>query len=513
MNINYEIERLVQHGIRRGLIHKLDKVEVTNKVIEVLNLDDFNISDAEIERIVSEDRGLVLPSEILNNILNYAAKNNKLGVLEEAGVTYRDLLDSKIMGVLTPSTSTLVREFERRKKVSLKNATDYYYGMSQATNYIRMDRIAKNMHWYSETEYGGLEITINLSKPEKDPKAIAAAINVAANTYPKCLLCKENSGYRGRINHPGRQNHRVLPLELQGKEWYLQYSPYVYYNEHSIIFSGKHEAMSINRDTFDKLLEFTEEFPHYFCGSNADLPIVGGSILSHDHFQGGRHEFPMETAPVEKKILFKGWEDVEAGIVKWPMSVIRINHSDRKRLVELGDKILNEWKAYSDHLAELHSHTGAEPHNTITPIARRRGEKYELDLVFRNNRTTREHPMGLFHPHEEVHHIKKENIGLIEVMGLAVLPGRLREELAILEDYLTGEEWQIRVQTDERVAKHLQWCNEIVERVDLTPENITLILQEEVGKKFSIVLEHAGVFKRSALGQQAFERFIDALNI
>ena len=512
MNINYEIERLVQHGIRRGLIDKLDKVEATNRLIEVLNLDDFAISDAEVERAASEDRDLELPSVILNNILDYASENRELGVLEENTVTYRDLLDSKIMGALTPSTSTVVREFERRKKISLENATDYYYSLSQATNYIRMDRIAKNMHWYTETKYGKLEITINLSKPEKDPKAIAAAKNAPASSYPRCLLCKENAGYRGRLNHPGRQNHRVLPLELQGREWHLQYSPYVYYNEHSIIFSGKHEPMSINRDTFDKLLEFTEKVPHYFCGSNADLPIVGGSILSHDHFQGGRHEFPMERAGLKKKLLFKGFEDVEAGIVKWPMSVIRINHPDRRRLTELGDRILKEWRVYSDSQAEVYSETEGEPHNTVTPIARRRGERYELDLVLRNNRTTREHPLGLFHPHGEVHHIKKENIGLIEVMGLAVLPGRLKEELGILKEYLTEEKWKEKVQKDERVEKHLQWCVEMKERIKITRENADFHLQEEVGRKFSTVLEHAGVFKRNKGGEQAFERFVDRLN-
>ncbi len=512
MNINYEIERLVQHGIRRGLIDKLDKVETTNRLIEVLNLDNFIISEDEVERIGVEDRELELPSIILNNILDYAGKNEELGVLEEDTVTYRDLLDSKIMGALTPSTSTIVREFERRKKISMESATDYYYNLSQATNYIRMDRIAKNMHWYTDTEYGKLEITINLSKPEKDPKAIAAAKNTPASSYPRCLLCKENAGYRGRINHPGRQNHRVLPLDLQGREWHLQYSPYVYYNEHSIIFSGKHEPMSINRDTFDKLLEFTEKVPHYFCGSNADLPIVGGSILSHDHFQGGRHEFPMEKAEVERKLLFKGFEDVDAGIVKWPMSVIRINHPDRRRLTELGEKILSRWRGYSDPQAEVHSETEGEPHNTITPIARRRGERYELDLVLRNNRTSDEHPLGLFHPHGEVHHIKKENIGLIEVMGLAVLPGRLKEELAILQEYLTGNEWEKKIQEDDRVEKHLQWCREITGRVHMTRENAALHLQREVGRKFSTVLEHAGVFKRNKEGKQAFERFVDKVN-
>lgn len=512
MNINYEVERLVQHGIRRGLIDKLDKVEAANKIIEVLNLDGFTISDAEIERIAAEDRDLQLPSEILNNILDYAAEKRELGVLEENTVTYRDLLDSKIMGALTPPTSNVVREFERRKKISLESATDYYYGLSQATNYIRMDRIAKNMHWYSETEYGRLEITINLSKPEKDPKAIAAAKNIPASSYPKCLLCKENSGYRGRVNHPGRQNHRVLPIELQGREWHLQYSPYVYYNEHSIIFSGKHEPMKINRDTFDKLLEFTERVPHYFCGSNADLPIVGGSILSHDHFQGGKHEFPMERAAVEKSLVFKGFEDVEAGIVRWPMSVIRINHLEREKLAELGKRILGAWRGYSDPEAEIYASTGGEPHNTITPIARRRGERYELDLVLRNNRTTSEHPLGLFHPHEEVHHIKKENIGLIEVMGLAVLPGRLKEELNILQEYLPEMDWEKRIREDERVGKHLQWCREMVEKAEVTRENAATYLQEEVGRKFSLVLEHAGVFKRTEKGQQAFERFVDEVN-
>lgn len=509
MNINYQIERLVQHGIRSGMIDVLDKVESINKILEILEMDDFEISPREVAEIEERDREMSLPCEILEEILDYAAGR---GLLEADTTTYRDLMDSKIMGALTPATSVIVREFQRLKEEeSLEAATDYYYGLSQASNYIRTDRIAKNMHWYSETEYGDLEITVNLSKPEKDPKAIAAAKNMTASSYPKCLLCKENNGYRGRVNHPGRQNHRILPMELQGKEWYLQYSPYVYYNEHSIIFSGKHEPMSINRDTFDKLLEFTEKFPHYFCGSNADLPIVGGSILSHDHFQGGRHEFPMEKSPVERKISFDGFGEVEAGIVKWPMSVIRLSHRDRNVLTELGDIILKKWRAYSDEEAGVLAFSGEEPHNTITPIARRRGELYELDLVLRNNRTSEEHPMGIFHPHEEVHHIKKENIGLIEVMGLAVLPGRLKEELEILEGYLQVQDWHTKISEDEGVEKHLDWCRYLESQYTFTHENTMEILKKEVGKKFSTVLEHAGVFKRTPQGQEAFDRFIESI--
>lgn len=509
MNINYEIERLIQHGIRSGMIHSLDRIESINKIIEILQLDDFNITEKDKTEIEVNDKNLKLPSEILDNILDYAEEN---GLLEERTITYRDLMDSKIMGALTPSTSSIIREFNKRKKVSLEGATNYYYNLSQATNYIRMDRIAKNMHWYSPTEYGDLEITVNLSKPEKDPKEIAAAKNAVESSYPKCLLCKENAGYRGRINHPGRQNHRILPMDLQGKEWYLQYSPYVYYNEHSIIFSGEHEPMSISPDTFDKLLEFTEKFPHYFCGSNADLPIVGGSILSHDHFQGGKHEFPMEKAPVEKKVVFEGYEDIDAGIVKWPMSVIRISHRERDRVKELAGKILEEWRIYSDPIVGIYSASEGNPHNTVTPIARRRGELYEMDLVLRNNRTTEEHPMGMFHPHAEVHHIKKENIGLIEVMGLAVLPGRLKEELTTLSDYLLKPDWKKLVKEDNNVNKHLQWIEEIKRERNIEEGTVEAILKEEVGKKFSTVLEHAGVFKRDARGQLAFLRFVDETN-
>jgi len=506
MNINYEIERLIQHGIRSKMVHRLDKTEVTNRVLEILDLDEFEISDKEIADIKMKDKELKLPSEILEKILDFTAQK---GLLKEDTVTYRDLMDSKIMGALMPATSHIIGEFENLKRESLKNATDYYYNLSQASNYIRMDRISKNLHWYSATEYGNLEITVNLSKPEKDPKAIAAAKNMVASSYPKCLLCKENAGYRGRVNHPGRQNHRILPLELQGNEWYLQYSPYVYYNEHSIIFSGKHEPMTINRDTFDKLLEFTEKLPHYFCGSNADLPIVGGSILSHDHFQGGRHEFPMEKSPIEREVVFAGYEDVEAGIVKWPMSVIRISHESREKIAKLGERILREWRGYSDERADIHAFSGDVPHNTVTPIVRRRGEKFEMDLVLRNNRTTEEHPMGIFHPHREVHHIKKENIGLIEVMGLAVLPGRLKEELAVLEEYLQTQDWHSKVAGDDRVEKHLEWCMKLKEETEFTHENTMEILRKKVGEKFSTVLEHAGVFKRDTKGQEAFGRFLE----
>lgn len=374
-----------------------------------------------------------------------------------------------------------------------------------------MDRIAKNMHWYSGTEYGDIEITVNLSKPEKDPKAIAAARNARMSSYPKCLLCKENVGYRGRINHPGRQNHRALPITLQEKDWYLQYSPYVYYNEHSIIFSGRHEPMSISEETFDKLLEFVEIFPHYFCGSNADLPIVGGSILSHDHFQGGRHTFPMERSEVERYYEIKGYEDVEVGVVKWPMSVIRIKHRNRRRISELAGVILKKWRSYADEELDIYCRTDEEPHNTVTPIARRRGEEFELDIVLRNNRTSIDHPMGIFHPHNELHHIKKENIGLIEVMGLAVLPGRLKEELQKLKKYLLSSNWKSLIEGDEDVKKHLEWSIDIVEKYDITKENIEEILKDEVGVRFSNVLEHAGVFKRDSTGQEGFKRFIESL--
>lgn len=512
MGINYYIERLIQYGIKSGLVDDYDEIEVRNKVLEILKLDDFNITIEEKSKVREEE--LKNPQELLDKILDNAYER---GIIKENGSVYRDLLDSKVMGALTPSTSTIIRKFNKIKEnISLEEATNYYYNLSKSTNYIRTERIAKNQHWYSLTEYGNLEITINLSKPEKDPKAIALAKTMVSSSYPKCLLCIENVGYSGRVNHPARQNHRVMPLELQGKQWYLQYSPYVYYNEHSIVFSKEHTPMTISGDTFNKLLEFTEVFPHYFCGSNADLPIVGGSILSHDHFQGGRHEFPMDKAEIEKKVSFKGFEDVDAGIVKWPMSVIRLAHKDRKKLSALGEKILSSWRGYTDSILGIYSHTEDTPHNTVTPIARMREGQYELDLVLRNNKTTTEYPMGIFHPHQEVHHIKKENIGLIEVMGLAILPGRLKEEMELISGYLMSNDYKILISEDERVLKHFDWCVELVEekslRGRLKDQDIEEVLREEIGIKFANVLEHAGVYKTDEEGREGFLRFIEELN-
>ena len=413
------------------------------------------------------------------------------------------------MGILTPPPREVRKKFAEAYRESPETATDWYYRFCQDTDYIRRYRIQKDMRWKTATEYGDLDITINLSKPEKDPKAIAAAKNAPQSGYPKCLLCVENEGYAGRMNHPARQNHRIIPLEIAGQNWFLQYSPYVYYNEHCIAFNASHTPMKIDRSAFEKLLDFVTIFPHYFIGSNADLPIVGGSILSHEHFQGGRYCFPMEQAPVEQEITFRGYEDVKAGIVKWPMSVIRLDCPNKERLVELADKILKAWRNYSDVEAFVIAQTHGEPHNTITPIARRRGADYELDLVLRNNITTEEHPLGVYHPHAELHHIKKENIGLIEVMGLAVLPSRLKGELAALEEaILAGAD----IGADPVLSKHAPWVEELKTRHTFTKENTAAILQEEVGQVFAKVLEHAGVYKRTEDGRKAFLRFVEVVN-
>lgn len=500
IDINYEIERLLQYGIQKKLLNKIDLIYIRNSILEVLEIDDFKDVEVKNETLDS-------PVEILENIMDWAVKNNRL---IENTVTYRDLLDTRIMGCLMPRPSEIVKEFyETSEKKGIKYATKNYYEMSMASNYIRTERIAKNMHWYSSTEYGGLEITINLSKPEKDPKAIAAAKHMKSSSYPSCVLCKENEGYTGRINHPARQNHRIIPLVLTGEEWFLQYSPYVYYNEHSIVFSSEHRPMKISKVTFVRLLEFVEKFPHYFIGSNADLPIVGGSILSHDHFQGGNHEFAMSKAPIEKKIKFRKYPKIIGGIVKWPMSVIRLSSENSSDLAELADEILHTWRSYSDEEVGIFAETKDELHNTVTPIARRRGEMFELDIVLRNNRTSEEHPLGVFHPHTEVHNIKKENIGLIEVMGLAVLPGRLKEELAILGEVLLKDNYIEEIENNKTIEKHLNWAKEIKEKYNnLTSDSVKKILQEEVGVVFSKVLEDAGVYKRDERGQDAFMKFI-----
>lgn len=500
-NIYFEVQRLVNYALDRGLIDKADEIYSRNLVLEVLGLDDFEDIDIAGE-------GAESPTAILENILEWAYENN---VLEYNSPVYRDLLDTKIMNCFMPRPSEVRKKFYEKYHEDPRQATDYYYDLSKSSNYIRTDRIKKNMVWKTETDFGELDITINLSKPEKDPKAIAAAKNIKSTSYPKCLLCKENEGYAGRVNHPARQNHRVIPIELSEEEWFLQYSPYVYYNEHSIIFKGEHDPMKISKKTFDRLLEFTEQFPHYFIGSNADLPIVGGSILSHDHFQGGNYEFPMAKAPVIYNYEVDNFPEIEIGVVKWPMSVIRLKGKVRDDIAKLAELILDKWKSYSDEELDILSYTGDTPHNTITPIARKRGELLELDLVLRNNRTSEKYPYGIFHPHDEVHHIKKENIGLIEVMGLAVLPARLRDELEGVEKYLLNTELDVECETD--LEKHSDWLRNIQKKyTNLNEDNVKEILRKEVGRKFEIVLQHAGVFKNDEKGKKGIIRFLESIN-
>ena len=496
--INESIYKLVNYGLDTGLVLPEDKIYVTNRILEVLQLDDYEepkegcqVSDLEL---------------ILEELLDYAWER---GILTDNGIGSRDLLDTKLMGCLVPPPSQVIREFRSRYEESPQAATDYFYKFSQDTDYIRRYRIRKDKKWVTKSAYGDIDITINLSKPEKDPKAIAAAKLAKQSGYPKCQLCRENEGYAGRLNHPARQNHRIIPITINGGEWGFQYSPYVYYREHCIVFNGQHIPMKINREAFVKLFDFIKRFPHYFIGSNADLPIVGGSILSHDHFQGGNYEFAMAKAPIEQHFVIPGYEDVEAGIVHWPLSVIRTRCRDEKRLIDLGDYILNKWRGYTDESAFIYAQTNGEPHNTITPIARKRGDLYELDLALRNNITTEEHPLGVYHPHAELHHIKKENIGLIEVMGLAVLPSRLKDELELLAEYLV-EGRQVR--SCPELEKHADWVEEFLPRYEkVTRENVMDILQEEVGQVFVRVLEDAGVYKCTEDGRKAFAKFIETL--
>ncbi|MBE6817074.1 MAG: UDP-glucose--hexose-1-phosphate uridylyltransferase [Ruminococcaceae bacterium] len=494
MTIYEAIKALVNYAQNKGLIEKEDCVYAINSVCQALGLDTYE--DCAVK---SDDL-----EEILAAILDWACENG----LCENSVVYRDLFDTKIMGILTPRPSDIIRKFNELYEESPKAATDYYYAISKASDYIRAYRIKNDVKWITVTDYGDIDITINLSKPEKDPKAIAAALKMKQSSYPKCLLCKENEGYMGRINHPARQNHRIIPTTLAGEEFFMQYSPYVYYNEHCIVFNGEHIPMVINKAAFQKLLDFVERFPHYFIGSNADLPIVGGSILTHEHFQGGHYEFAMAKAPVETKVTFKGYEDVDAGIVKWPMSVIRIASDKKERLVDLADKVLGTWRSYTDEEAFIYAETDGEPHNTITPIARMREGKFELDLVLRNNITTEECPLGFYHPHPEYHHIKKENIGLIEVMGLAVLPSRLKEEISVLADAMVNER---DITADERIAKHADWAAKIMQENDITADNCTDILKAEIGKVFTAILEQCGVYERNETGKAQFIRFIESV--
>ena len=492
------IKKLVTYGLESGLIEESDRVYTTNRLLEALDLEEYDepaeeFSDVDLESTLKE-------------LLDYAVEKG----LTENSIVYRDLFDTKLMGLLTPRPSEVDTKFwGLYNHQSAKVATDYFYKLSQDTDYIRRYRVKKDMRWIAPTEYGDLDITINLSKPEKDPKAIAAAKLAKQSGYPKCLLCYENVGYAGRVNSPARQNHRVISLKINGTDWGLQYSPYVYYNEHCIVFNSKHTPMKIERNTFIKLFDFVKLFPHYFLGSNADLPIVGGSILSHDHFQGGHYTFAMAKAPIEQHVVLPGFEDVEAGIVKWPLSVLRIRHKDSNRLVDLATHVLEVWRGYTDEAAFVFAETDGEPHNTITPIARKVGDMYELDLTLRNNITTEEHPLGVYHPHAQYHHIKKENIGLIEVMGLAVLPARLKEELELLEEYiLEGKD----IASNEKIEKHAAWAAEFLPKYDnINKDNVHEILQKEVGIVFTHVLEDAGVYKCTPEGREAFMRFIETL--
>ncbi len=494
MERDQAVARLAAYARRTGLIQDCEYTWAVNTILDALRLDSFSDPGPVPEE------GELAP--ILEALLDDA---HQRGVLPEDSVVYRDLFDSELMGRLTPRPAQVIAAFRALYAQSPQAATDWYYQFSQDTNYIRRDRIAKDVQWKAETEYGALDITINLSKPEKDPRAIAAARNLPASAYPRCQLCAENEGYAGRVNHPARQNHRIIPITISGSPWFLQYSPYVYYNEHCICLNQIHTPMRIDRACFAKLLDFVGQFPHYFVGSNADLPIVGGSILAHDHFQGGRYVFAMERAPVEAPFVFPGYEDVAAGIVKWPMSVVRLTADDPERLVELADRILLSWRGYTDADAVIYAETEGVPHNTITPIARRRGERYELDLVLRNNLTTEEHPLGLYHPHAELHHIKKENIGLIEVMGLAVLPARLKTELAAVADKLAhgGD-----LRADPLTAHHADWAEGFAPKHTITADNALEIVYQETGLVFAQVLECAGVYKRTPVGRAAFLRFL-----
>ena len=496
MKIETYIDSLVSYAMNHGLAEPVDHQVLTNRLLDLLHKDDYESSDEP----QTEDL-----EEILAGILDYAVANG----LCDDGITARDIFDTRIMGAVTPMPREVIRTFREKYAKSPVEATDWYYQFSCDTDYIRRYRIAKDMRWKYPSPYGEMDITINLSKPEKDPKAIAAAKNAPQTAYPKCQLCRENEGYAGRMNHPARANHRIVPIEICGANWCLQYSPYVYYNEHCIVFNAEHVPMKIDRSAFDKLLDFVRVFPHYFVGSNADLPIVGGSILSHEHFQGGHYTFAMETAEIEKEVSFAGYEDISAGIVKWPMSVIRLTGKDPARISELADKILTVWRGYSDESVGVVAFSDGEPHNTITPIARRRGEDYELDLVLRCNITTEEHPLGVFHPHADKHHIKKENIGLIEVMGLAVLPSRLKKELTDLAQAIVdGKD----IASDEVLSKHAPWVEELKKQYTFTQDNAMDILMQETGKVFAAVLEDAGVYKNTDQGRAAFVAFVDAVN-
>ena len=491
------IEKLVQYGIDTGLTPECERIYTRNLLLEMFREDAWEEVSVSGQEIVLED--------VLGALFDEAVER---GIIEDS-IVYRDLFDTKLMNCLMPRPSQVQAEFAKRYEVSPEAATDYYYKLSQDSDYIRRYRVKKDRKWKVDSPYGEIDITINLSKPEKDPKAIAAAKLAKQSSYPKCLLCVENEGYAGRVNHPARENHRIIPITVNDSAWGFQYSPYVYYNEHCIVFNGEHTPMKIEKATFVKLFDFVKLFPHYFLGSNADLPIVGGSILSHDHFQGGHYTFAMAKAEIEEHVEVKGYEDVEVGIVKWPMSVLRLRGTDEVRLIELGDHILKAWRGYTDEDAFIFAETDGEPHNTITPIARKVGDTYELDLVLRNNITTNEHPLGVYHPHAEKHNIKKENIGLIEVMGLAVLPARLKEEMELLAKYLVESK---DIRANEKIEKHADWAEGFIGKyVAITSENVMEILEQEIGKVFVGVLEDAGVFKCTKEGREAFKKFVATL--
>ena len=495
--LNESISRLVQYGIETGLLPECEKIYATNLLLDLFHEDSYEEPEEKAENIDLES--------VLKELLDEAVNR---GLIEDS-IGYRDLFDTKMMNCLVPRPAQVQKEFWDAYEKSPEAATEYFYKLSQDSDYIRRYRVKKDKKWTVESPYGTIDITINLSKPEKDPKAIAAAKNAKNNAYPKCQLCMENEGYAGRLDHPARENHRIIPITINESKWGFQYSPYVYYNEHCIVFNGEHTPMKIDRAAFTKLFDFVKQFPHYFLGSNADLPIVGGSILSHDHFQGGHYTFAMAKAPIEKKVTIPGYEDVEAGIVKWPLSVLRIRHQDEKRLIDLADHVLKAWRGYTDEAAFIFAETDGEPHNTITPIARMKDGMYELDLTLRNNITTEEHPLGVYHPHAQYHHIKKENIGLIEVMGLAVLPARLKDEIELLKKYiLEGKD----ISSNEKIEKHVDWVEKFLpEYEEINADNIEEILQQEIGKVFVHVLEDAGVYKCTEEGREAFMRFIQTL--
>ena len=496
MTLSESIAALVNYGVETGLTPACEKIYTTNLLLDIFHEDDYE-EPSQIPSLSLE--------EILKELLDEAVRRE----LIPDSIAYRDLFDTRLMNCLLPRPAQVQADFWKQYEISPEAATTFFYKFSQDSDYIRRYRVCKDQKWKISSDYGEIDITINLSKPEKDPKAIAAARNAKASAYPKCQLCMENEGYAGRLNHPARENHRIIPITINDSKWGFQYSPYVYYNEHCIVFNGQHVPMKIDRAAFIKLFDFVKQFPHYFLGSNADLPIVGGSILSHDHFQGGHYTFAMAKAPIAIPVTIPGYEDVESGIVKWPLSVLRIRHKDEKRLIDLAEHILKVWRDYTDEDAFIYAYTDGEPHNTITPIARKVDDTYELDLTLRNNITTEEHPLGVYHPHAKLHHIKKENIGLIEVMGLAVLPARLKQEMALLKEYiLTGKD----IAKNEDLAKHAEWVAEFLPHyTSITEETIDQILEQEIGKVFVQVLEDAGVYKWTEEGHAAFLRFVQAL--